>query len=245
MQGECAFGGFVIPRIHFLGWEGRVWGLTNTRGRHSDSWPQLTFSLITQFLRHSSHSSCFLLYVRGPLWRPAAERTITGPSRGADWAEDGWQTVNKIVYSWYLLSGARRSGFGLFPACLVCISSIFDSMLFPRAVFCFVFFVVGTVLEQRCDVLCMTDWYDTGAPVFYWSRCHVALCWAWLWWRSAVSCVAQSPVVRLACCQCHSAAPYGAISMLSVDLCRTSSWQMPPPPSIPSYHCVSPHPNAV
>lgn len=237
MQGERAFSGFTIPRIYFLCREGRVWGLTNTRGRHSESWPQLTFSLITQFLHHSSHSSCFLLYVRGPLWRPAAERTVTGPSPGA---EDGWQTVNNIVYSWYLLSGACRSGFGHFTACLVCISSISDSML------CFseqCFFGLGTVLEQRCDALCVTDWYDTGAPVFYWSHCHVALCWAWFWWRSAVSCVAQSPVVRLACCRCHSAAPYGVISMLSVDLCQTSSWQMPP--SLPSYHCVSPHPNAV
>ncbi len=51
-----------------------------------------------KFLTHSSHSSWFLLYVRGPLWRLAGERIITGLSLGPDWTEYRWQTVNSFVY---------------------------------------------------------------------------------------------------------------------------------------------------
>lgn len=137
----------------------RVLGFMSTRGRHLDhnkiSPPQLTFLLITKFLHHSSHSSWFLLYVRGALWRLAGERTITGLSLGPDWTEDWWQTVNNIVYALCLLSGICWNGawpfqllFGLHLAHIMN-NSIFDIILCLgiHDVFCF-----GTALEQCCNV---------------------------------------------------------------------------------------------
>lgn len=55
---------------------------------------------MTEFCHHKSHSSCFLLYVRGALWRLAGERIITGVS----WVWLDWRTVNNIVYALCLLS---------------------------------------------------------------------------------------------------------------------------------------------
>lgn len=103
------------------------------------------------------------------------------------------------------------------------------------------FLARDTVLEQCRDVLCMIDWYDTQAPVFYWSRCHTALHWAWFCRRSAVSRRAQSPAVWSAFCQWHSGPSHGVISMLSVDLCQPPSGWMPSPslPTCPSCSSVS------
>lgn len=73
----------------------------------------------------------------------------------------------------------------------------------------------GTVMLPRGILAC---------PVLYWFSCHAALCCEWFWCRSAVSTVAQFPVVWSACCQCHSPAPCGVIIMLSAGLCQTSGY---------------------
>lgn len=184
-----------------------------------DFWAlQGDIEITTKFLPHSSHSSWFLLFVRGPLWRLAGERIITGLSLGPDWTEYWRQTVNNIVYALFVVRlllkwDSISAPFLLYYLHINQTYMTLFSILWIGG-FCF-----GAALEQCCS---RAYWYDPAGPVFYWLFCHAVLCWAWFWWRSAVSTVAQFPVVWLACCQCHSTAPCGVISILSVGLCQTS-----------------------
>lgn len=167
----------------------------------------------TKFLPYSSHSSWLLLFVRGSPCRLAGERIITGLSLMPGWLD------------WKLLTDCKQY-------CMYVVLVVEHSLELYYNMGSFLIYILHIKWETYLtwffvlwcslgSVWCCSRayWHDTVGPVFYWLFCHAALCWTWFWWRSAVSTVAQFPVVWLACCQCHSAVPCGVPC-----LCKTSSY---------------------